>query len=137
MGTIDLNAARAARAEAGGLEEKTLVVGDDTYPLPSELPVALLEAVIRAQAGDIAAFQDAMVALFGAETYSELVAKHRLSVEDLVFAIEAVVDDYGVTLGESPASAASSGTTTPPSRPTSGGTTAQTSEKPSSAPATP
>lgn len=132
MGNIDLNAARRARAEAG-IERHTLTIDDEELELPLELPVELIEAVVRAQSGDVAAFQDAMVAVFGEETYGRLRSAHRLSIEDLVFAMETAMDLYGVTMGESPASPPSSPSTTAPSRPTSDASTPSTSETPSPA----
>lgn len=131
---IDLNAARAARAEARKESPSTIVIGEDEYELPVEMPVALLEAFGRAQNGDGSGFTDGVIALLGSrETYESLLEKHNLTMEDLVEVMEGAMASYGVTPGESPASPSSSPATTRPSRPTSSASTKSTSAKRSTA----
>lgn len=133
---IDLNAARAARAEARGDESSVIVIGDNEYPLPPEMPVSLLEAFGRAQSGDASGFTDGVIALLGSEEiYRTLLDEHVLTMEDLLEVMEGAMAAYGVTPGESKGSSSSSPSTTSPSNPTSSATSAPTSETPSTAPA--
>lgn len=135
---IDLNAARAARREAREDDSPDVVViGDDEYELPLEMPVALLEAFGRAQSGDASGFTDGVIAILGSrEVYEELVEKHHITMDDLVEVMEGAMSSYGVSPGESQASPSSSPATTRPSRPTSSASTKRTSAKPSTAAAT-
>lgn len=115
---INLDAARAARAEqraASGVEPITVAVGDSVYRLPDEMPVAVLEAAARLDAiddehaGEVPQLVTECVShLVGAEVYAELIAVHHLTLEDLRDLLGAVATEYGLSLGESPASAPSS-----------------------------
>ena len=130
---IDLNAARAARAEARG-EPVTVELGDDVYELPAEMPASVIGCIARAQAGDPSGMLEAMAALVG-DGFDEMVTKHRLSLDDLMVLLDGASEQYGMTTPESSASPASSPATSTPSRPTSSATTTPTSARPSSAPA--
>jgi len=139
---LDLNAARAARAEARGESSNVLVVGDDRYALPAEMPAAVLDGFMRANAGDFSGVIDALRLVFGTRTelvdsvvegeppipvvtaiYDELVVTHHLTMDDLVWVLEHVMSSYGVTLGESSGSPTSSTGGGTPSSPTSAATT--------------
>lgn len=130
---IDLNAARAARAEARG-EPVTVELGDDVYTLPAEMPASVIGCIARAQAGEPSGMLDAMSALVGPD-FDEMVTKHNLSLDDLMVLLEGAAESYGLTTPESSASPASSVSTSTPSRPTSSATTAPTSAPRSSVPA--
>lgn len=142
---LDLNAARAARAEARvGVEPVTITVGEDVYVLPAEMPIAFLERAgalqdaitsksIEEQAKAAGIIVDVVEALVGVDVYRALVDKHGLTFDDLRLIVVDVGGEYGLSLGESSASAASSDADGTLSRPTSSATTAPTSETPSPA----
>jgi len=138
MGRIDLNEARQKRRAERGGDDNELVVGSDVYPLPAELPIAVLEHVIGAQAGDLGQMSNVFAVMLGGEdTYEELKAKHGLTVDDLMEILDQTLDVYGVAVPESPASPPSSTATSTPLRPTSSASTAPTSDEQSSPATTP
>lgn len=105
---IDLDARRAARAEKrGDTQPDVVAVGGDTYELPVELPVGVIDAFGRASSGDLSGFTDGVKALVGDEAFGELMARHHLSMEDLEVILTAAMETYGVRLGESSASTGS------------------------------
>jgi hypothetical protein len=108
---IDLNAARAARAEARG-DTVEVALGDDVFTLVPELPV---DFVTQLESGR---FRDAARLLFpaGADVEFERFMAHGLSVEDLT---ELAMGYTGMTVGESGASQRSSTRNGKRSRPTS------------------
>lgn len=108
-GTVDLDAARAARAEANG-ERPTVTFGGKTYELPIEMPFAIVESVGELQkaqddqdgiavAGILANIAQSM---FG-DRYQEFLAAGP-SMTDMQSLLENVAGLYGLTPGESPAS---------------------------------
>lgn len=135
--TINLDTIRAARAEANE-ETIELVFGDDTITLPPELPVAVLVGFGRLQGtdtdgagGDPTGLNEGLVALVGEDFAKKLLLEYRLGVFELIDFLSEAAELYGITLGESSASAPSSSNGTKRSRPTSSATTAPTSAKPS------
>jgi hypothetical protein len=119
MRTIDLNASRAARAEKDQDEPVVIHVGEDSYKLPREMPLAYLET-----AGEMAAavgsedpgeqgrvpelIIKATIALVTEANYRELVDKHALTFDDLREIFQQAGELYGVSLGEVSASPDSS-----------------------------
>ena len=93
---IDLNAARAARAELDR-EPVFIEIGDDVYELPAELPAEF--ALVSAE-GDL---RGAVFALLGQED-AERFFSHRPSFDDLQAMIEGVGASYGIEPGEAKAS---------------------------------
>jgi hypothetical protein len=118
---IDLDAARAARAEAAG-EPPTVKLSGRTFTLPHELGVRF--ATIIAD-GDV---EEAVRYLFNgqADAFWEL-DPHPEDIKAFFAGLRTV---YGIDPGESSASSTSSGNGGGPSRPTSPATTKQTSGKP-------
>lgn len=113
--TIDLDAARAARAEArrkaGKVGPPVVRLLGQEWPLPAELPAETAHAFGALAAGDYSALGPGMEALFG-DSWEKLhqAAKDSgepLSLEDEAFLLEEAMDRYGMTLPESPASAPS------------------------------
>jgi hypothetical protein len=108
-GQVDLDAARAARAETNG-EHPTVKFGDTVFELPIEMPFGIVESVNAMQAAQessdgyavtrsIAAIaQD----LFG-ESYEKFMEKGP-SMLDMQMLLENVAPLYGLTAGESQAS---------------------------------
>lgn len=92
---IDLNAARAARAEAQS-EPVTLVIGDATLILPAEMPA---DFALLGQQGRL---REAVVALVGHQ--AEEFFAQRPSMPDIEALCEAAAEVYGVNTGESEAS---------------------------------
>lgn len=86
---IDLDAARAARAEAQG-EKPTIVFGGETWTLPAELPWAVAEA---ATAGDGAAALKAIELLLGEQWPA--FKKHNPTLADIMVIVEGIGDIYG------------------------------------------
>lgn len=130
---IDLNALRAARAEAAG-EPIILTVGDEDVELPPEMPLAVATGFARLASGDPTGIDDALGALLGPES-NRIITEHSLTLTDLMELMEAAGALYGVTVGESSASAPSSPPAPRPSKPTSSATTpARTSATRSSGP---
>jgi hypothetical protein len=89
MRSIDLDAARAARAETVG-EKPTVRFGGHDWTLPAELPWAVVEA----SSGEMAALINAMEALLG-DQWTEF---HKLNptVSDMTTLIEAIPGLYGL-----------------------------------------
>lgn len=113
--TIDLDAARAARAEQRRKDGKVgppvvRLLGRD-WPLPAEMPAESVHAFGSLAAGDYSALGPGMEALFGS-SWVELhqaakAAGEPLSLEDEAFLLEEAMERYGMALPESPASASS------------------------------
>ena len=115
---IDLDARRkAAMAEAKG-EPLTVTIGGETFDLPAELPLSFAYYMQQIE------MLKAAASLVGKEN-AERFLDANPTMEDL----EAIVEAYGVGLGEASASPTSSASTTRRSKPTSGGSTAKTSAK--------
>lgn len=91
---IDLDAARAARAEAKA-EAPVIRFGGTEYTLPSELPWAIVEA---ASTGETKAIIDAIKTLLG-EQWSAFEATG-VSVADMTVLIENIAGVYGTNSGE-------------------------------------
>lgn len=116
MATIDLDKARAARAETQG-ETHDLVLGGETYQLPAELPYEWAEA---SALGNI---RVALAALLGEEEAARLF-KAALSIKDLEEMNDQIAVIYGVgESGEASASRSSSKRTSKNSRQPSPSTT--------------
>jgi hypothetical protein len=113
---LDLDAARAARAETRG-ETPTVTIGGETFTLPPELPMRYIWANDD---------MDALKALFDGQL-DRFLSVVELTTEDIRALIAGMPSLYGVGSGESLASAGSSGNGSNRSRPTSGGSTASTS----------
>jgi hypothetical protein len=111
---LDLNARRSARAAANA-EPKIVVLDGREYRLVDELPVRVMEHVSEM---DLTAALKAM--LENPDEWSDLAKT--LTLQD----VNEIVTMYGATLGESPASTASSTTTGALSGPTSNASTAST-----------
>ena len=107
MTRIDLNAKRAARAATRG-EGLVVVLGEESFTLAPELPVAVMELV------EINEFAAAIKLIVGEADWTRFLAQSP-TMHDVMDIVEA----YGVELGESSASAGSSTSTGAPSRPTS------------------
>jgi hypothetical protein len=138
--TINLDVIRAARAEAAE-EPIELVFGDEVIPLPVDFPVAVLVAFGRMQGdeedgsgGDMSGLEDGLSALVGVDVATKLLTEYRIGAFELLDLLTAAAELYGISLGESSASAPSSSNGGKPSRPTSPGTTKRTSASRSSAP---
>jgi len=120
MRTIDLNAARAARAEKNQDEPVVIRIGEDVYKLPREMPLAYIDtagAMALAARSDDEEEQSrvpeliikAITTMVGEEAYRELVDKHALTYDDLRVIFQEAGELYGVSLGEPSASGDSSG----------------------------
>jgi len=121
MATLDLDAARAARAEAAG-ETHALVFGAVEFPLPAELPA---DFAFRLADGETRGALEALLA----ERFEEF-WERRPTIEDLTALAEGVAKLYGFgDPGESSASAPSSANGGKRSRPTSSGSTRSTSAR--------
>lgn len=109
MAEFDLDAARAARAEANG-EAPTVKFGGTVFALPVEMPYTIVESVNQMQAaqeaGDgykVTQMLSAMARdLFG-DRFEEFLAFHP-SMLDMQALLENVAPLYGLTPGESQAS---------------------------------
>lgn len=104
--TIDLDAARAARAAAQG-EPAALVWAGETYPLPPELPALFLSAIVEDR------FEEAFAALFPDGSFDVAGFMASATYEDLVEFSQGIGAIYGIDggLGKSRASGASSSIT--------------------------
>lgn len=120
MRTIDLNAARAARAEKDQDEPVVIHIGEDVYKLPREMPLAYIdtagEMALAARSEDEeeqsrvpGLIIKAITTMVGEEAYRELVDKHGLTYDDLRVIFQQAGELYGVSLGEPSASGDSSG----------------------------
>jgi hypothetical protein len=96
---VDLDAARAARAEADG-EAREFVLGGEVFALPAEIPWETSE---RFTAGDV---MGGLVILLGPEQ-SERLRSVGPSVQDIEALAGAIGELYGISQGESQASAGS------------------------------
>lgn len=109
---IDLDAAKAARREQNGTNPQ-LTYGGKTWDLPLELPldtviaISELEQAIEGETGNSAAEKFRLVAesLLGDNSAEFLAFKP--SVQDIGVLIGGLVEEYGLTPGESEASQAS------------------------------
>ena len=107
--SVDLDAARAARAEANG-EAPTVKFGGLVFALPTEMPYTIVESVNAMQAaqegGDGYGITKQLTAiamdLFG-DRYQEFLGLHP-SMLDMQVLLENVAPLYGLTPGESAAS---------------------------------
>lgn len=115
---IDLDAARAARAEISG-EAPIVSFGGQQFRLPNEMP---FDFAALLQEGKIA---DAIRYLLDDQADAFFAIKP--SVPDMMFFAEALTDVYGMSPGGSVASSASSPPAGEPSRPTSTASTVATS----------
>lgn len=113
---IDLDAARAARAEALG-EPLVVRFGGEEFTLPAEVPYDYLALLAS---GDPRA---AINALLG-EAEAPRFWQQRPSVGDMRVLMEGIEEAAGLKEGEAPASGSSSNGTSRRSRPTSPATTA-------------
>lgn len=111
MAKIDLDAARAARREAATEPIIVTLEGDD-FVMPAEMPFEVVEKLgpLR-DAGDNApeaagALLDLFKALIGDDNFTRFMG-HKPSLDDLKALLEGVLAEYGVTLGEAPASTTS------------------------------
>ena len=107
MTSLDLNARRAARREAGR-EHLKVNLGDDEFLLPPELPIDIAEPMKKLADGDLTCLIDIVETLFGDDT--DRFMKYRPSIDDL----EQIIEAYGTILGESSASTESSNPTSTP-----------------------
>jgi hypothetical protein len=114
---LDLNAKRAARAAKRG-EAMQMILGTETFDLVEEMPLEIGELANDGRIGD--AFK---VMLRDPDGDWDRLKKCRPSFNDVLD----VVEFFGTALGESVRSIENSGTTGPPSRPTSTATTGETS----------
>lgn len=111
---VDLDAARAARREAGG-EAPVIVIDGEEFILPVELPFAIMDDLARLfkAKDDKEALAELSVealpvitrGLLGSD-YERFIA-HRPSVDDFLVLFEGVMGAYGLSddVGESSASA--------------------------------
>jgi hypothetical protein len=126
MGVLDLDAARAARAEASG-ERHTFIFKEVTFELPVEVPADFAFFLLESKP------REALQALIGDERFEEFWAL-RPSVADLTELAGGVARLYSFgDMGESVASGVSSNNGGRPSRRTSPATTRSTSGRPVSA----
>lgn len=103
---IDLDAARAARAEAAG-EGPVVVFGGGDFPLPPEMPFSVAESLATLNEMSTSAKAAEMQAIFKAllgENYESFMAQSP-SLEDMLALIEGLGQAYGLEdVGESEAS---------------------------------
>lgn len=120
---LDLDAYRAARAEARG-EAPTIKLLGETFTMPVEVPAAVLQAFAD---DDKVAFGKALLGDEQWATFCEVGGTE----DDLVVIASRLWTLYGVSLGESSGSNGSSETGGEPSSPTSNGSVRSTSDEPS------
>lgn len=110
--TVDLDKARAARREAQG-EAPVVRFGSRDFVLPMEMPFVVVEhlgQLAQADDTDNAAVAAAILAILGdlfGDQY-EAFMQNKPSMQDLTGMFDGIMAVYGVTVGESPASASSS-----------------------------
>lgn len=119
---LDLDAARAARAETRG-DPPTVTIGGETFVLPAELPMGYVWTLV-----DGGEDLDALKILFDGQL-DRFVATGPTR-EDILALIRGVPGLYGLGPGESVASDGSSKPRSSRSRPTSSASTGSTSAKP-------
>lgn len=109
MAKIDLDAARAARREANAEAIVVTLDGDD-FSMPPEMPFEVIEKLgpLREVPEDkapeaAAALLDLFKSLIGENDFKRFMT-HRPSLDDLKELLTGVLKEYGVTLGEAPAS---------------------------------
>jgi hypothetical protein len=110
---IDLNKARAARREAEG-EAPQVQLGEKVFELPVELPFECVEYVTRmakftedSDPQEVNAVTEGFVkALFGTVDYA-LFLGERPTTADIQALLMGVLEEYGLSSGESPASESS------------------------------
>jgi hypothetical protein len=107
MTTLDLDKARAARAEATG-ERHTFVWSDETYTLPPDLPLAFLTATSALARGETPDVMAMARSLFEDDAAWDRYLAAGTTGSDIIELVNSVGGVYGLTLGESPASAARS-----------------------------
>lgn len=118
MGHLDLDAARAARAESRG-EDRTFTFGGEEFTLPPEMPFEAAEALLGQD------LRKTMTALVNGQADAFFALSP--SVDDLAALVEWIAAEYtGRTPGESPASRSSSPKGSRSSRPRSKPSTAST-----------
>lgn len=108
-GQLDLDAARAARAEANG-ERPTVKFGGQIFELPVEMPFGIVESVnamqLAQETGDGYEVTKSLAAiakdLFG-DKYEAFLAFHP-SMLDMQALLENIAPIYGLNQGESSAS---------------------------------
>lgn len=102
--TIDLDAARAARAEKRGPSPSVKVNGE-IHELPAELPAEAVHAFGALMRGDPSGLELGMRSLFGDAW--DRITKGTFSLDDEIFLLENALELYGISLPESEASAPS------------------------------
>lgn len=122
---LDLDAYRAARAEARG-EAPTIKLLGETFTMPVEVPAAVLQAFAD---DDKVAFGKAVLGDEQWATFCEVGGTE----DDLVVIASRLWTLYGVSLGESSVSSGSSDSGGEHLRPTSDGSTDSTSDASSGA----
>ena len=119
---LDLDAARAARAEVRG-EAPTITIGGETFTLPPELPMRYVWTLVDGED------MDSLKVLFDGQLDRFLATDP--TREDILALVAGIPELYGLASeGESPASDGSSGNGSGHSRPTSAASTRSTSAKP-------
>lgn len=98
MLVIDLDALRAARAEARGGKRPAIRLGGAVYPLPEELPLEVLADFGALVAGDLTVARRACEAILGPNAVG-LVSV--LTIDDLLAIIDSAGEHYGLTSGNS------------------------------------
>lgn len=118
---LDLDKARAARAEAAG-EAPVVVFAGREYVLPVEVPADFAFAMEGRN------LHDAIRALFLTPEDADSFFASKPTLEDLGALADGIGEMYGLSAPESVASGGSSSTAGDSSRPTSSGSTGSTSE---------
>lgn len=133
MGRIDLDAARAARAEALA-DAPILVIGGKDYTLPVEVPYRFAELLARIQHANeqesAELIGDSLRILFG-DAYEEV--SKQMSIADIGALFDQIGKAYGTPLGPSSNSVSQLNRTSRRSKQTSKPSTASISAKRSGA----
>lgn len=108
--TIDLD---AHRSEVRTEPPPTIRFLGDIYTLPYEPPASIIEHGPALSTGDSAAVLEVVRVILGSDTYERMSAKadaagDPLGLGEIEFLLTALLDRYGLNLGESPASAPAS-----------------------------